>query len=283
MKAVEAAFKGLIDYAGLYPPAGLDMRAAVRNFLAYLDGKHAWMLGRFVVEMGRLEELRAAAGERLGDVRLSVIAPASPEAGLVAGWMKSGFRVESVEIKCDEPLRMARVQEHLPERMECYFEIPVQQNCSAAVDAIAAVDARVKLRMGGVTAEAFPASELVAARLHLLADRRVAFKATAGLHHPVRGEHRLTYEKDSASGVMHGFVNLLCSAAVIHFGGSCAEASRVLEERDAGAFRVTADEVAVHGHAWNAGQVREVRKCFASFGSCSFVEPVEELEGLGWI
>ena len=39
--AIEALLAGLIDYAGLYPPASLDMRAAVENYRKYRGGKHA--------------------------------------------------------------------------------------------------------------------------------------------------------------------------------------------------------------------------------------------------
>jgi hypothetical protein len=283
MNAKQAAFSGLIDYAGLYPPAALDMPAAVRNYLDYRASQHASVLGRFIVEMSRLDELRDAAGDQLSEMRLSVIAPASPEAGQVAKWIGQGFRIESVEIKCDEPLRIARVREHLPAGVDCYFEVPVHQSCSGAIDAIAAVDARAKLRMGGTTAEAFPSAEHIAERLHLLTDRRVPFKATAGLHHPIRSQHPLTYADDSPTGIMHGFMNVLCATAYIHFGGDCAGGARILQEQDAAAFRVTPDAIAVRGHSWDADQLREVRECFSSFGSCSFTEPTHELEGSGWL
>ena len=58
MTALEVLLTGLIDYAGLYPPAGLDMRTAVRNYLSYCHGKHATALGRFLVDIHRLAELR---------------------------------------------------------------------------------------------------------------------------------------------------------------------------------------------------------------------------------
>ena len=54
MSVIQSALRGLIDYAGLYPPAALDMRTAVRNYLEYRsEHKHAWMLGRFIVDAGR--------------------------------------------------------------------------------------------------------------------------------------------------------------------------------------------------------------------------------------
>ena len=43
-------------------------------------------------------------------------------------------------------------------------------------------------------------------------------KATAGLHHALRGDYRLTYEPDSARRTMHGFVNLVLAAALLLAG-----------------------------------------------------------------
>lgn len=283
MTAIEAALTDLIDYAGLYPPAGLDMGAAVRNYLDYLGHEHAWVLGRFIVDLTRLEELREAAGDRLGEMRLSVLAPADADLHVITQHRSNGFRIESLEIKCDEPLRIARICENMPPEVECYFEIPIRAHCSGAIDAMAAVNVRAKLRMGGVVPDAFPAPSDVAHRLHLLTDRKVAFKATAGLHHPLRSTHRLTYAGESPRASMHGFVNLLCAAVLLQFGGSEDEAVHVLEEEDAAAFHVDENSVVVRGHKWSSAQLREVRQCFTGFGSCSFVEPLHDLEALGWL
>jgi hypothetical protein len=282
MTAIGAALEGLIDYAGLYPPAGLDMRAAVRNYRSYRKQKHSWMLGRFIVDLTRLDELGEVSGGALAEIPLSAIAAADADFSAIEVARGRGLRIECIEIKCSEPLKIARICEQLPRDVECCFEIPIAQKGSAAVDAIASVGARAKLRMGGVVAEAFPEPLQIAERMHLLADRGVGFKATAGLHHPVRSQHRLTYAPDSPSGMMHGFTNVLCAAAVIRFGGLVDDAVRVLEERDAAAFRVSDEAIAVHGFRWTAEQMREVREFFTGFGSCSFTEPIQDLEALGW-
>lgn len=284
MNLKEAALTGLIDYAGLYPPAALDMQTAVRNYLEWRKQDRSWFLGRFIVDFERLHELRAAAGgDALPAMQLSVIAPTSLDPALIEQRTGEGFRIECVEMKCDEPLTITRLREGLPSGVECYFEIPIRQAGTCAVDAIAAAGARAKLRMGGVVAEAFPAPGDVVEKLMLLADRRVPFKATAGLHHALRSRHRLTYAPDSPSGTMHGFINLLCAAAVIHFCGSREEAQALLDERDPSAFRATPDCIAAHTRSWNAHQLRQVRQFFTSFGSCSFTEPLHDLEALGWL
>ncbi|HWQ14061.1 MAG TPA: hypothetical protein VNL77_14770 [Roseiflexaceae bacterium] len=47
----------LIDYAGLFPPASLELEPAIRNYAAYRAGPDAWMLGRFICPAARLAEL----------------------------------------------------------------------------------------------------------------------------------------------------------------------------------------------------------------------------------
>src|SRR5262245_13448346 len=51
---------GLIDYAGLFPPAALDMPTATRKYAEYLESKYSWALGRFVVPVARLDEFEKA-------------------------------------------------------------------------------------------------------------------------------------------------------------------------------------------------------------------------------
>jgi hypothetical protein len=154
---------------------------------------------------------------------------------------------------------------------------------SALLEIFAAAGARVKLRMGGVATEAFPSAAAVAEMLEALYRCGLAFKATAGLHHPLRSRHPFTYAPDSPTGTMHGFINLFCAAALIHFGGNIAEAIVILDEQDPGAWRLTPDGITWRSHTWSAEHIAEVRKQFVGIGSCSFEEPIGELETLGWL
>lgn len=284
MTAIEAALSGLIDYAGLYPPAALDMSAAVRSYLEYRESRRAFILGRFIVNIARLDEMRQAAGNAFRSMRLSVIAAPDTDPQLIARHVGDGFRIESVEIKCDEPAGAMRITEHLPPTIERYFEIPVSASASEWIDALASIPARAKLRMGGVVDEAFPSANAVALMLSALAGEQLPFKATAGLHHPIRSRHPFTYAAASASGTMHGFLNVLFAAALLYSGGEAGEALRTLEEEDAGAWRVTPNTIGCRAFEWTADQLHHVRRrFFLSFGSCSFVEPVRDLEAMGWL
>jgi hypothetical protein len=231
--------------------------------------------------------LREVAGNSSRHLRLSVIASPSTDWDGLAGLLQEDPTIESIEIKIDPRAKMERIRRCIPARLTMYFEVPWDAPVSetlTTIEAVAALGARVKLRMGGVVAGAFPAAPMVARMIHALADRRMPFKATAGLHHAIRSRHALTYEPDSPSGLMHGFLNLTCSAALLYFGGDVSQAILLLDEQDPSAWQVTPDEIGWRSFRWSTEELRLVRERFmTSFGSCSFTEPIHDLEVLGWL
>src|SRR5512147_736957 len=56
-QSFHAFAEGLIDYAGMFPPAELPLTEALANYLRYRKGGDAWMLGRFICPTQRLEEI----------------------------------------------------------------------------------------------------------------------------------------------------------------------------------------------------------------------------------
>jgi len=110
----------------------------------------------------------------------------------------------------------------------------------------------------------------------------VPFKATAGLHHPVRGERALTYEEESPRAVMHGFLNVFLAAAFCFNGLGVADAPRVVALESLEGVRFDDDGVSWEDYRVSTAEMATIRRRFAlSFGSCSFTEPVEGLEALG--
>jgi hypothetical protein len=284
MNAIDSLLSGLIDYAGLYPPAGLDMQTAVRNYLAYRKEIHAALLGRFIVDWRRLSELREIAGGALADFPLSIIASSSEDVSNIAQLRKDGFHIESIEVKPDGLDEIGLKTAWRPPETAIYFEVPMMPLDVEVLTCIRMVNARVKIRTGGITAAAVPSSEAIAAMLTAMAGRDLDFKATAGLHHPIRSCHPFTYKPDSETGMVHGFLNLFLAATDVYFGGTGDRAQQILNEQDAEAFRMTADTIGWRSLQWSAEQVRTVRREFAiSFGSCSFVEPIQGLESMGWL
>src|SRR5436305_15223171 len=55
-RALNTILEGVIDYAGLYPPAKLSMADAVAEYIDLLNGPESWLVSRFVCPAGRLEE-----------------------------------------------------------------------------------------------------------------------------------------------------------------------------------------------------------------------------------
>jgi hypothetical protein len=304
--AVEALLAGVIDYAGLFPPAGLGMSDAVHRFARYRGGPDAWLLGRFVVSAARLDELDAALAE-LG-LRTPVVRPWQVSA-IVGGNVEAdaaailrfnsrqardarAASVDAVEMKATGKADIARLVKVLPRPSAIWLELNVDQSLEEMLGVLGGLMAGAKLRTGGVTPEAFPSSANVACFLLACARAGVRWKATAGLHHAFRGLYRLTSDLDCASAVLHGFLNVFLAALVAnHFvqegaSRSTAEAAVVaaLEEPDAQAFHWEDDAVLWRSHRFGQEEIRGVRERSArSFGCCSFEEPVDDLRSCGLI
>jgi hypothetical protein len=117
--------------------------------------------------------------------------------------------------------------------------------------------------------------------IRLCAAANVPFKATAGLHHPLRSVHRFTYQPDSPSGVMHGFINVFLTAAYLRAGMETAVAVQLLAEQSVEAFRFDLDGISWRQHRLSRHEIAAARQSFAvSFGSCSFTEPIDDLKSL---
>jgi hypothetical protein len=150
--------------------------------------------------------------------------------------------------------------------------------------AVASAGARAKVRTGGITADSIPQSTALGRFLEECAALRLPFKATAGLHHPIRGQHPLTYEPESPSATMHGFVNVLFAAAFARAGWNSRELAEVLGEQSAPDFQFGPDGASWRAHHLTIEALRASRaEGLLSFGSCSFEEPIRELEILGWL
>jgi len=282
--ALRALLAERIDYAGLFPPAALSMADAVANFASYRESADAWALARFVLPVVRLEEFGGFAATHLRGApwRLAALAqPTDADAIRVFNTRMPGrAHIDSVESRAATVEDVAALAP-LAALATTYVEIPIHEDPAPLIAAVAAHGLRAKVRTGGVTAESFPLARDVARFLVTCVQHRVMMKATAGLHHPLRGEYALTYDAHAARGTMFGFLNLFLAASFARQGMDAATLSDLLEEREAGAFRVTDDAVAWRGHTIGADALANDRDRFAvSFGSCSFREPLDDLSAL---
>jgi hypothetical protein len=56
-RGLRALLAGVIDYAGLFPPAKLPLDEAIRNYARYRQEPESWMLGRFICPAATLSEI----------------------------------------------------------------------------------------------------------------------------------------------------------------------------------------------------------------------------------
>lgn len=277
-----------MDYAGLFPPAEQPMDRAVTEYASYLGGPNRFALGRFIIPVSRLGELVKASSHLQieKEWRVSAIAgmDAHREAGLCEAFndaQAGRFVIDALEMKAASPRAIESSIEAMPDEFTAYYEIPLSDP-SGFLAVLRCSRGRAKIRCGGVTTDSFPGTAEIASFLKLAAASTVPFKATAGLHHPLRSIHSLSYDENGASGWMHGFLNLTLASAFVREGMAEDEAGDLLNETRFGAFRFEPD--AVQWRDWKLGSAHlaATRVGFlTSIGSCSFREPIEDLEGLG--
>ncbi|HEX4933980.1 MAG TPA: hypothetical protein VFV33_12415 [Gemmatimonadaceae bacterium] len=277
---------GAIDYAGLFPPASLDLPSVVAHYRDYRAGPDAWSLGRLVVPAARLGELAAVGAPVWRDAaepwRLSALVggDAGDDAARIAAFNAAQAPhavVDSVESKAGTPAQV-QVLDGLFGAIEHFVEVPLAVDLPPLLAAVRAIGARAKVRMGGVTPDAIPAPRDVARFLRACADADLPFKATAGLHHPWRGEYRLTYAVDAPQGTMFGYLNLFLAAAQARAGASVEQLVRTLDGRNRAMLGIHDEEIRWEGGRASTESLAAVRHDFAlAFGSCSFREPLDDL------
>lgn len=308
-RSLHTLLEGLIDYAGLFPPAGLPMDKAVENYARYAMGEHASALGRFICPVSRLEEFSRAAAplmpgtyatsgyREMADApawRLSAIIDAPLDECMVKVDAfnehhekeengKAG--IETIELKVDDADAIDEALDLLPKDITPYFEIATGRDPRGCIAALAGESAGAKIRCGGVTPSAIPPIEAVAGFIAACALANVPFKATAGLHHPVRAEQALTYDAHPPRAVMHGFVNVFLAAAFLFDRALDESAARaLLAENDPKAFAFTDTHARWRERTIGIDALAKARSHLAlGYGSCSFEEPISDLQALGWM
>ena len=294
LTSVKALLSSVVDYAGLFPPAKLDMEEAMSNYARYQATPYNWMLGHFVVPASRLDELEELL-PRFALKQWSIGAIVSPDVELELDRVHSFHKKNQIAIAALEfpplsPTEIEKVFPRLPREVDSFFEIPFKGDIDAYLAALQHTGASAKVRTGGITAEAFPNTAQLCQFIVACAKAQVPFKATAGLHHALPANYPLTYEPDSPLSYMQGFLNVAILAALVYWQKvTPEEALEVLQESSIEGLQLNADGIAWRvkpsyhneNHYLNLAEIEEVRKrFFRSFGSCSFQEPIDDLKEL---
>jgi len=311
---------GLIDYAGLFPPASLPLKTAVTLYTRYQTEPESWMLGRFIMPAARLSQLALPPdGEPLslsilGRGGLTVDAfwegLAADLTAVSQAVARYGQRLTAdvFEVKLppslfdqpDEQATVAFVAE-LVERltaerpMTLFLEMPLppaDPNWLAETRGLINGLARwqqahqekrggagFKLRCGGVQPADFPSAAQVALAVTACQAAAVPFKATAGLHHPIR------HFNEGVQTPMHGFLNLFGGGVLAAANGlTAAQLEPILADENPAHFQFGDREFVWQGeqtYRATLDQIRQLRQTqFIAFGSCSFDEPREDLSQL---
>lgn len=284
------AFAGLVDDAAIFPPGNAAMPDALRDHREHRASWYARLVGPFVCSDTRLPDLQQsldAVADPPKELRVSLtisggagaVDPALTWVGrdrrLVLAGVETALRDEA-DLGHNAARLTTVLARALPEEATAFVELPRLHGADApagwlaALDEVAAAGHRVKFRTGGADADAFPSAAELAVVVAAVLDREVEFKLTAGLHHAVRhtaGDPALEH---------HGFLNVLLATRAVLDGAGRGDVEQLLEERDPG---TVADAV----RALGGDRVASTRRWFGSFGTCSIIEPVDDLVHLGLI
>jgi hypothetical protein len=275
-------FGGLFDDASLFPPASLPMADAVAGHLRHQTAWYREMSGPFVCADTKITELSAtltAAG--VAELDLALVLPggaAGLDAAVDGVFADPRLRLRAVELPAaarenttSAVADVAAVLDRTPlAGAAAFIEVPARDFTTAVAHAVDDHRYLAKLRTGGTTANAFPDDQTLANCLVTLAQARLAFKCTAGLHHAVR--HRAA----DTGFEHHGFLNVLLAVAAALDDASREQVAAELADRDAARVAAKISNLDVE-------TVSSVRSLFTSFGTCSTDEPINDLATLGLV
>ena len=284
--SARALMAGAVDYAGLFPPAQLPLADALAEYRRALAGADAWMLGRFIVPAVQLPALadavvRDAHDGRGWTVSAIVREHMDEDAAAVQAFNQRAanqhVRVDTIECRPSSSDSITWLAKTFSPAFTVHVEVGVGPTARDDLRVVARHQLRAKVRTGGLAPDAFPAPESLVAFIESARDVGVPFKATAGLHHAMRGAYPLSDEIGAQSATMHGFVNLMLATATVGERLPTTTAAALLTRTDHSALvfddeRVRWGDVELSIDA--IGRMREAQ-C-VSFGACSFREPADE-------
>ncbi|MGP1310330.1 MAG: hypothetical protein ACTS27_09050 [Phycisphaerales bacterium] len=310
MQSVHTLVQGLFDYAGLFPPAKLEMAPTVRNYSIYRNGWQREVLARLVVPVARLDEFEREAAEFLPrEVGESSSDDAEGEFVLVDPWRITALTkpagdpaleadldriarfnddhaepdnglavIDALEIKAGGVEEIEKGVEAISPDFQAFFELPWHvADIRGMVAAVAGEGLGAKVRTGGITDDLFPPCDALARFIRACATAETPMKATAGLHHPIR------HFNEGQGVTMHGFVNVIMASAMAYRQKADLDTlTSVLDERAASAFTFTEHGIVWRNHKVSVDDLESTRdRFFQSIGSCSIDEPTDDLKALG--
>lgn len=317
--SLRALLGGVIDYAGLFPPARLDFESAYRNYLRYRGEADAWMLGRFVCPAARLGEIDRFRDEILGAKQPFALTVIGRGGETTADWAEGlradlgvaasfrarhGGRVSAdvFEVKLPSALSGEGLRDLLPQAARIidgsgewpifpYVEVSFGGDWRARLPTIAAALAEWNQ---GAPADRPARSFGVKIRTGGLESsavpsvEQVAFAIAASRDAGVAlkataGLHHPFRHFDAGLGAkVHGFVNVFGAGVLAQ--ARCLpenEIRNIIADENGEDFDFTEEAFRWREVAATPAEVLAGRRLMTSFGSCSFDEPRDDLRRLG--
>jgi hypothetical protein len=311
---------GILDYAGLFPPAKLPLDQAIRNHVCYRSQPEAWMLGRFICPAARLAELSPFVEElptgpplaisalgRGGNVRTEFHAGLDTDLREVAAFrQRHGGRVvvDVLETRLPPdglaPVVPGRETRQMIDEtadavdaggVTLFVEVPAGPHWrEAAAETLAALGALNGLRALPATAPPPVGFKLRCGGVEASAFPpacHVARALTAGV--PLKataGLHHPFPHRDSALDVtMYGFLNVFVAGVLSHVHNLRPDVvESILVDGTPAHFAFDDDGLRWGDWHVTTDEVRAARRhAVLSFGSCSFDEPRDDLRALEWL
>lgn len=323
-KSIQVFMKKLIDYAGLFPPAELNMLDAVSEYFEFINGTDSWMMSHFICPATRLTEFESVF-LKLTEIKKPwnisiIVGSASTIQEYLKDYRRDVLKINEFREKLKGKVIVDFIETRMPAEVlqnmsqdtinfflnsiieiqkegqlnlnKLFFE-PVwddnwQSNIPKLIEFLSNIQSTgmiennlvrnigFKLRCGGVDASAFPTPEKVSKVIFECNRGNLSFKATAGLHHPIR------HYNPGVETTMHGFFNVF--GALLLAGKhrlNVDQIKLIIADEDSKHFLW--DDHFFRWGDWqiNIAEMEELRTGKAiSYGSCSFDEPREDLKKL---
>lgn len=314
--ALKEYLSGIIDYAGTFPPAKLSLDVALKNYSQYIQGQYSWMLGRIVLSASSLEQVSSIAKEqKLFDKspawRISAVFKLEQNAENFLknltiemehvrefGQLHSfdEVLVDSLEIPLPEEILKKSEEElidlfssvtflanDLAVKPRIFLEGSFGVNPGYLCTAINKFNLKfnekiaLKVRTGGVVPSAVPTPEQLSQSIASAAKEKIAIKATAGMHDPIR------HMDENVGCKLYGFLNFFTACLMAYkFNLEGAPLTEILKTERVDVFHFEREWFSFQNKKFNLSEIKKIRREWAlSFGSCSLLEPVEFLRQYG--
>ncbi|WP_186648017.1 hypothetical protein [Fluviispira vulneris] len=315
MQSLKVFMNELLDYAGMFPPAQLSLEESLKNYAEYLSHEYEDMLGKFVLPANKIVETISflnthnsfsQVGKRKANFSIilstcknfsdfpSILQKDFQNIKLLSKNFETSLDILSIEFLPAEDILIAnsnkRIEEYLSilfkqfstlnKKIEYFCEIPLNDNFNKKINEIFEYNrsnsdnqVQIKLRTGGVKKDQIPSAKKIAQFISLCAQNKLGIKATAGLHVPIPNFNQ------EVGTVLHGFLNVFSSMMLLYKGGITEEEiEEIISDYTYEDFKFSHDGLKIRNFLLTNKEIENLRKKYIkSFGTCSFLEPIEHL------